>query len=288
MTLNKKWLNLLAAFTPDEIEKLTAWVLRVYFGPNNKEKRWFKEGFCNEEVLNEFLLPTSPISPEALLEIWKAMPGLQEDLNGMEDSELDSVSAYLSRNKTTTESKYIQGEMTIKEMAKILGNVTGTMVNKIAVSGTNKLYRLTSGVSPDDMEAEELKNLLLFIAKQQENAAKEFTARLLLCKCNIPAFVEDQVDISNLTEIEAKSITPGEIMGLEILSEMDYDDVVDILLTDINSGSSMFHTFQNAVSKRIYPRRAGRPKGSKKMMDMSEPDGPVEECDEDESELLEV
>jgi hypothetical protein len=45
---------------------------------------------------------------------------------------------------------------------------------------------------------------------------------------------------------------------------MNLGRVVDILLKDLELSENLFRAFQNAASKKIFPRRSGRPKGSGK------------------------
>jgi hypothetical protein len=82
-----------------------------------------------------------------------------------------------------------------------------------------------------------------------------------------------------LTENEAKVVTQTEQDGLAILAEMEHDRIIVILLEDLNSYDNLFLGFQNAASKKIFPRRSGRPKGSKKKI--SNPDICSEELTED-------
>jgi hypothetical protein len=45
---------------------------------------------------------------------------------------------------------------------------------------------------------------------------------------------------------------------------MEYERAVAILLEDLDSDDNLFLGFQNAASKKVFPRRSGRPKGSGK------------------------
>jgi hypothetical protein len=251
---------------PSDLDGISAWALRVYFNPSNKGKRWYKEGLTQETVLHEFTLPDSPISPEAMVEVWTAMPGLQAAIGRIDEGDLDAVADYLNRSKEeeTESPRYTKGDRTLKDMAGSLGGITGTMVNKIFVSGTGKLQRLTGGVPLDDMEPEDLHEMFLNIEKAQETAANEFAVSLLSFDGNIHEFIKSQIACLNLTAIEAASLTENEFVGLKILSEMNLGRVVDILLKDLELSENLFRTFQNAASKKIFPRRSGRPKGSGK------------------------
>lgn len=250
--------------TAEQLDDVASWALRVYFGPGNEGKRWWKTNVTKEGVLDEFLLPESPISPEALVEIWKALPSLRAALERFELSELDSVEDYLQRSKNEQSPKYTQGDRTLKEMAKTLGGITGTMVNKLFVSGADKLQRLTGGVSPMDMEGEDLVSMFELIDHAQTVAAAEYASSLLSCKGDIHEFIKHQISALNLTEIEARAVTKEEFTALGIISEMEHARVVAILLEDLNNDDNLFLGFQNAASKKIFPRRSGRPKGSGK------------------------
>lgn len=267
MALGTVWAEVVNTnkLTGDNLREIAEWAHRVYFGPGNEGKRWYRDGVTRENVLLEFLLPESPISPEALVEVWKAIPSLRAALERFDHNELDSVMEYLQRPKDVdTTPRYTQGDCTLKEMAASLGGITGTMVNKIFVSGADKLQRLTGGVSPMEMEGEDLNAMFALIEHAQLLAASEYAASLMTFKDNIPGFIQSQVAALNLTEIEARSVSQDERDGLMILSEMEHARIVAILLEDLNSDDTLFLGFQNAASKKVFPRRSGRPKGSGK------------------------
>jgi hypothetical protein len=263
---------------PEDLNSLASWALRVYFGPNQKGKSWYQDNVTPETVLEHFLSPTSPISPEAMVEVWKAIPSLRAALERLDHHQLDAVTQYLQRG-TEPSSRYTQGDSTLKEMAIDLGGITGTMVNKLANSAIDKLQRLTGGMSLADMEPEDLNSMFDLIEYSRLVAANEYAATLRSFKGNIPAFIENQVKNLNLTENEAKVVTQTEQDGLAILAEMEHDRIIVILLEDLNSYDNLFLGFQNAASKKIFPRRSGRPKGSKKKI--SNPDICSEELTED-------
>lgn len=251
--------------TASDLKDLAGWALRVYFGPSNEGKRWYKSGVTEETVLNEFLHPEAPISPEAMVEVWSAIPSLQNALGRLDDGELDAVADYLQRPKDGDGTpRYTQGDRTLKNMAATLGGITGTMVNKIFVSGADKLQRLTGGVSPVDMEAEDLNAMFALIEQAQWVAAGEYAASLLSFRGDITGFIKSQIEALNLTEIEARAMTESEFVGLKILSGMEFERVVAVLLADLDMDDNLFLGFQNAASKKIFPRRSGRPKGSGK------------------------
>jgi hypothetical protein len=267
MALGTVWAEVVNTnkLTEDNLQEIAEWAHRVYFGPGNVGKRWYRDGVTREGVLLEFLLPESPISPEALVEVWKAIPSLRAALERFDHNELDSVMEYLQRPKNVdTTPRYTQGDRTLQNMAADLGGITGTMVNKIFVSGADKLQRLTGGVSPMEMEGEDLIVMFAMIERAQLLAAAEYAALLMAFKGNIPAFIQSQVEALNLTEKEARLVSQCEQDGLMILSEMERNRIVAILLEDLNSDDTLFLSFQNAVSKKIFPRRSGRPKGSGK------------------------
>lgn len=269
MALETVWAEAIRTneLTTENLNALADWALRVYFGPSNEGKRWYRStGVTRENVLDQFLLPDSPISPEAMVEVWKAIPTLRVALERLDNNELDAVADYLQRPKGNVDTvpKYTQGDCTLKEMAKTLGGITGTMVNKIFVSGADKLHRLTGGVSPMDMEDDDMHSMLSLVEHAQLIAAAEYAAALLSFNGDIPGFVKSQVEALNLTEIEARAITPEECDGLLILSEMEQARIIMVLLEDLNSNDNLFLGFQNAASKKVFPRRSGRPKGSGK------------------------
>jgi hypothetical protein len=107
MTLGTIWEQVVNtnSLTDEELAKIAAWARRVYFGPQNEGKRWYRCGVTEENVLGEFVLPDSPISPEALVEVWKAIPTLQAALERLDTGELDNVEKYLNRSKEPEQTR---------------------------------------------------------------------------------------------------------------------------------------------------------------------------------------
>lgn len=267
MTLGKIWTEIVKRnrLAPEEVEAMAAWALRVYFNPDNTGKVWYRDGVTLDTVLDEFTLVDSPISPMALLEVWLALPSLQRAIGALTEEDLDTVATYLHRDQGDSGvPKYTQGDVTLKDMALSLGGITGTMVNKIFISGAEKLKRLTGGVSPVDMEPEAFDAMIEFVDEKQNKAASDFAMALLAHGGDIPKFLDYQVKLLNLTEIERASVTTDEVQGLSVISGMTHAEIMDILLTDLEDTNNLFLTFQNAASKAVFPRRSGRPKGSGK------------------------
>jgi hypothetical protein len=177
------------------------------------------------------------------------------------DAELDMVGNYLSRDKNESSiPNYNKGEATLHEMSDELGNITATMVNKIFTSAAEKLRLLTGGTSPEDMEDEALTKLLARIDQAREEAAKVYAVALKGHQGNIQAFLDAEVKAQHMTGTERESVTSLEIQFLTALAEMEPEEIIRALLADIEEDDNIFKTFQNAASKRVFPRRAGRPR----------------------------
>lgn len=272
--------------TEDDLKDLASWAHRVYFGVGKEGKPWYRDGVTVETVLSEFVEPASPISPEALVEVWKAIPSLQAALERFEISELDNVEKYLSRSKVADETpRYTQGDVTLKDMAANLGGITGTMVNKLCTSGSNKILRLTGGVPLMDMEDSAVKEMTKAVRTAQLRAAAEYASSLLSFNGDIDSFIQNQTAILNLTDLEAHTISQEEKDGLAILSGMEHERIMLILLEDLNSYDNLFLGFQNAASKKIFPRRSGRPKGSGKRVSSETLDLANEEMEQEPVEI---
>ena len=115
-----------------------------------------------------------------------------------------------------------------------------------------------------EMEGEDLNAMFALIEHAQILAASEYAASLLAAQGRIQEFIDSQVSALNLTPIEASAVTQDERDGLMILSDMEFHRIIPILLEDLNSDNNLFLGFQNAASKKVFPRRSGRPKGSGK------------------------
>jgi hypothetical protein len=277
------------SLTQENLKALAAWALQTYFGEKSRGQRWFCEGLTEETVLNEFTKSCSPISPVHLVELWKAIPGIQKGLRAIDaEKDIDMVAAYLGRDKSEPQiPNYNKGDATLHEMSAELGTITATMVNKIFTGGAEKLRTLTGGASPEDLEDDVLTEIMEKIDRSRALAADIFAKSLLAHAGNIPAFLDSELKVHHLTRTEREAVGEDEIQCLLALSELTHEEIVRALLVDIEEDENLFKTFQNAASKLIHPRRSGRPKGSVKRAEAHEDEG--EDSQEEEAvEQIEV
>lgn len=258
----------------EQLPALADWAFKTYFGTNNAGKRWYVNGMTPEVVLNEFCRPMTPISPIHLVALWRDAPGIRKGLGAIDaDREIEAVMAYLGKGDSTGIPAYTKGEATLGEISDGLGNITPTMVNKIFASGAQKMRELTGGLSPEDMDDDDLSDLLDRIEVCRQETAVEFLQDLRTHKGNIAAFIEAQIKCSNMTRTESEMITLDEIQCLGVLCELTDKEIVATLLADIDDeDDNLFKTFQNAVSKKMFPRRTGRPRGVKNKVNEEEKD----------------
>lgn len=271
-------------FTEDDLTRMAQWIVRRYFREEDAKKPWYKPGVTEETALMELLEPSFPLTPLQASDMWRLLPVIGAGLGKDDlDEELEAVRVYLGRDKLAVNiPKYNKGDSTLAEMAEELGDITPTMVNKVFINGARKLRELTGGVSPEDMNERDLESLLIRIDETREEAAIEFASALKACNGDIQAFLDGQLKAHHLSKTERISVTRDEIQFLGILSTLDIFEIENALLADLEEEDNLFRTFQNAASKKLFPNRAGRPKGSKAKAAL-----PPEEADEDE-EVIQV
>lgn len=282
------WIRAIKKYELSEIEldNLASWALKRYFNPDYASKPWYKLGVTKETVLQEIAdNPFSPISPDELADTWTLLPALRKGL-GREDleTELDAVQLYLNRDKKAVNfPTYNQGEATLSDMARSLGDITPTMVNKVFFVASRKLKELTQGASPEDMDDEVLRALQNRIDSTREQTAREYAALLKLSGGDIQTFFDSLLKAHLMGKTDFRHCSGEEIYWLKVLATFDQDEIERILLVDIHQDTNAFLTFQNAASKKLFPSKAGRPKGSKK-----KPEEVVENTDEINKDLEEL
>lgn len=268
-------------FSETELENMAAWALKRYFNPEYVSKPWYKGGVTQETVLQELAdNPYSPITPDQLSDTWKLLPAIRKGLGREDlDAELDAVQLYLKRDKGAMNIPvYNQGEATLSDMARTLGDITPTMVNKVFLVAARKLKELTQGSSPEDMDDEVLRALQERIDTTREQTAREYACLLKLSGGDIRTFFDSLLRAHLMGKTDFRRISGEEMQWIKVLSTFEEEEIERILLADINQDTNVFLTFQNAASKKLFPSKAGRPKGSgKKVSVEEEPDEELEE-----------
>ena len=244
-----------------QVDELRSWAFRVYFGERNQNKPWYDSKITESTVLRVFTLLNSPISPISLIELWLALPSLQRDLSSMEDKDLNLVATYLGRDRKVCIPKYNNGDASLRDMASTL-HVTSTMITKIFSSSSEKLRILTNGLPFDEINEDVTIELLDRIKLIQEKAANEYAFHLWRAEDPI-AFLRNLVEKTILTENEWADVSIHEIEALRLLLEMKFENAIEVLLLDLEDEDNIFKSFQNFASRRLFPRRSGRPLGSK-------------------------
>jgi hypothetical protein len=246
-----------------DLDEMGSWVLQRYFGEENQKKPWFLPNLTPEQALQHLSdSPQSPITPDQLSDTWKVLPSLRAKLGREEaDEELETVSMLLNKQtrRNTTTSNF--SEAKLSELSDWFGDITKTMVNKIFVGAAQKLRDLTGGLSPEEMEDQDLKDLIERIDISREEAAEEFAATLKASNGNMWNFLEALRKTKQVSKVELRRVSPDELEVLKELSvALDALEIEQILLADIEEDDNFFLLFQNAASKKLFPNRAGRPK----------------------------
>lgn len=241
--------------TEKELLSLAEFAWKTYFSPEkNKTKPWYDSSVTTENVLDQFVGSKSPISPKNLVELWKLIPKLSKSLHSKRvQRDLDSLTKSLRLNSFYGSQA---PNLTFRDLKSKLGNITTTMVNKIFLSGTQKIKHLTKGVPPDEMDPVEFADLMKRIDICRQEVAREFAKSLKESNKDIKSFL-----LKFLTKVEISWVSEEEIEALIQLSGYEEELVVEMLLSDIEEDDNLFKTFQNAVSKEICPHHIGNTKG---------------------------
>lgn len=238
--------------SPKQISELKSWTMRVYFNENNRDKPWFVEDVTTQNVLEQFLTPKAPITPQSLVEVWKAIPMIKKGLGSLESKGTDAVADYLSHSDKST--KYTQGDVTLRELGKELGGITATMVNKLSDSAFEKIKSLFGNMSFDSADVSQSVKIEEKIERAKNAAAKEFSKALIKAKENPEQLRFVLSDFLSTNEI--KLVDKNEWDALVILTEYDQERIEIILLEDYESDDNIFKTFQSIVSRKIFPRQS--------------------------------
>jgi gas vesicle protein len=237
-----------------DVSGFSAWVMRAWFNPERYTKSpWFSPEITAETVIMHITgNPKFPYSPSQLIEMYKAIPAIQHGLNA-NGAEKEIVEL--------EEAIYKKGEQTLSAIGAQLGNVSATMVKKIGDGAEEKIKKFYNGVAPDDMSIEEEEDMFELIEDARMHASIDFAAALKSSNGDIKAFFAVLVKNQILSSNEVELISAEEIQGLVMLQSMDADIIEEILVEDLEDDDNIFKTFQNAVSKRVFPPgRRGRPR----------------------------
>lgn len=236
--------------------KFCEWIMRAWFNPKKYSKSsWYNVNVDSSTVIEHIAnLVSFPYSAQQLVEIWNIIPGLQFGLGAPETTVDDE-------NVTET-AVYKKGEQTLSAIGAELGDISATMIKKIGDGAEEKLKKLYQNKSPvNDFSVDDEKSLNDLIENARFEASEEYASMLKNSNGDVNLFLVGLVKNQILSNNESSLISENEISNLKKLSMMDVDLIEEILLEDIDCDSNTFKTFQNAVSKKIYPnRKRGRPR----------------------------
>lgn len=239
------------------------WLLRVYFkNPKNQGKPYFDPTLTPDTVLGALSKPTTPLSLVSAMKLWSIMPGLRKDLSAdTADADLDTVDTMVHGAEA---GKYKTGDAGLKAIGQQIGKVTPTMVNKHIGSATKKIQKFTGGTSLEDMDADQIEGLMTQIDIARDQVAKDFAKLLKASKGNTRKFLIGLQKSGIIGKDELGLLSDNEVGALTMLAGKEEPEIAAILRADIERDNNVFKTFQNAVSKRVFPGgKRGRPSGSK-------------------------
>jgi len=246
-----------------DLEELGSWVLVHYFGEGHQGKSWFQPGLTPEKALQHLAdSPHSPITPDQLCDLWRTLPSLKAKLGREDaDNELEAVNRYVKQScKGIATATPFRGSK-LSEVSDFFGDITPTMVNKIFIGAVQKVKELTRGLSPEEMEDDDLKALMDRIDIAREEAAERFAAALKASKGDMEVFLEMLLAERQVSKVDLRRVSSDELNVIKEMSlKLEPLEIEKILLTDIEEDDNFFLLFQNAVSRRLFPTKAGRPR----------------------------
>jgi hypothetical protein len=75
------------------------------------------------------------------------------------------------------------------------------------------------------------------------------------------AFLERLLEEKQVSKVDLRRVSSDEMNVMKELSlKLEPLEIEQILLTDIEEEDNFFLLFQNAVSRKLFPTKAGRPK----------------------------
>ncbi len=236
------------------------WIMRAWFNPSkHSQKSWFDATVTTTNVVEHLSnnLKVFPYTVQQLVEIWNIIPVIQHGLGVSKEDDGEST-----QEEENESAIYKKGEKTLSEIGAEIGHVSATMIKKIGDGAEIKLNTLYKNKCPSDNSSiDDEISLNKSIDNAQLETSTKFAKILKDSNGDMEIFFSSLVKEQIITSNEIDLISGREKTGLSMLCGMESDIIEDILLEDIGHENNRFKTFQNAVSKTIYPnKKRGRPR----------------------------
>lgn len=250
-----------------DLDEFIAWIMRSWFDKEKYAKsRWFSEHVTSDNVLiNIVENPNFPCSPAQLMEIWHYMPAIKVSLCSSSSNE-DISAIETALGSKSTGGIYKKGEETLSAIGAEIGDISATMIKKLGDGAEEKIKKFYGYQSPFSLSEEKEEEIIELVENARVDAAVEY-AQLVKNSTdgdgNFDAklFFEKLVKAQILSFKEIELISADEIQGLFMLFSMDEDIMEEVLMEDIEYSDNTFKTYQNAVSRKVFPAgRRGRPR----------------------------
>lgn len=254
-------------------EKMVAWLMRQYFDPRlHAKKPWYKSSVSKKNVLKYISDPFNefPLTPIKVAKLWRIIQSFKKNLRKAEEElgpnlglpEKEVQKKIEEKAATKTLIKYQGGEVTLKEIGKVLGGVSPTMINKLALSGVQKFRALTKGETFEKISEKDSNAILKNIVLIRKETVGEYASNLKSSRGDIKHFVRYYlIKKQIMTTLDARLMEDKEIESLILLAGKSRKQIMDILLFDIGRQDNLFKSFQSAVSRKAFPLKdRGRPR----------------------------
>lgn len=238
----------------EHLSELSSWVMRQYFSEKNKNDFWYSQEPTEENVL-KFINDERNLFPHtlnAVVEQFKLNKSLRQTLNLMVDS---------SEKEPEESGVNMVGEVTLKDIGALVGNVSPTMVNKLtdkALEKTKRIFDYLNG--PHGSQFKKYYNNI--VDEMADIFATSFSEEESLDDA-LASLLADGI----IKQKDLEHLCPQDFMYLDNLflksKKMLFSDIEEELINDFLSGERKNVLFQYCVSRIINPdEKSGRRKMS--------------------------
>ena len=233
-------------------ESFKAWLVRQYFKANND---------VTEDNVLEIMSQSNsgcPLSPTQATNFFNEIIGLKGSMTTSDEvSLLDQ-----SEEDSTPKAKYQTGVITLREIGTSLGGISATMVTKITDSAVSKLYKLTQGILPENLDFDQEVELDQKLNSAMTNAISIYLDLFEKSDKKIDVFLKTLKENRLINSSEMINVSDREIETLVYLARLDSKEAMSrALRVDIGCQDNVFKTFQSTYSRTLYPApRRGRPR----------------------------
>lgn len=198
------------------------------------------------------------LSPTSFVDMFRAMPDLQESLGSIKDKDLQLLEIELERISDEERSTYQHGEVSFTTAGESLG-ITDAGAKKIADRAQDAVSRFYSGKNPNEINAEEFDTLFgeNGVYERTVQKAVEIYCRILFASKGDADLVFDELrTVGALAENDLDDLTMQEYIAVQHLADLANEGKIEqvalFLKRDLDkplNDSNIVKSFQNLVAR---------------------------------------